>query len=90
MNANKHATATAWIDPDDAPELTDQFFKDADEYVGETLIRRGRGRPRGENNKRVTTIRLDADIVQFFKAQGEGWQTRINDVLKEWITKHPA
>ncbi|MBF8274075.1 MAG: hypothetical protein HW380_3180 [Magnetococcales bacterium] len=31
-----------WIDPDDAPELTDAFFEEADEYIGDRLIRRGR------------------------------------------------
>ena len=42
MNGNKNASVTAWTDPDDAPELTDAFFKEADEYVGDTLVRRGR------------------------------------------------
>ncbi len=31
MNANKHATHSEWIDPDDAPELTDEFFEQADD-----------------------------------------------------------
>ena len=30
-----------WVDPDDAPELTDAFFEEADEYIGNRLIRRG-------------------------------------------------
>lgn len=34
MNANKHATGKNWVDPDDAPELTDDFFDRADEYKG--------------------------------------------------------
>ena len=42
MNVNKHATPTEWIDGDDAPELTDEFFERADEYVGNKLVRRGR------------------------------------------------
>ncbi len=41
MNANKRATPTVWIDADDAPELTDEFFEQADEYVGDKLVRRG-------------------------------------------------
>ncbi len=40
MNANKHAMHTEWIDPDDAPELTDDFFEQADEYTGSKLVRR--------------------------------------------------
>ena len=47
MNANNHAMSTAWIDPDDAPELTDEFFEQADEYMGNKLLRRGR--PNTEN-----------------------------------------
>lgn len=90
MSENKHAIKTAWIDTDDAQELTDQFFEEADEYLGDTLVRRGRGRPKRENNKLVTTIRLDPEVVKFFKAHGDGWQTRMNEALKEWITTHPA
>ncbi|WP_255212699.1 BrnA antitoxin family protein, partial [Burkholderia pseudomallei] len=49
---------TDWVDPDDAPELTDEFFERADEYVGDRLVRRGPGRPLG-SHKTATTIRLD-------------------------------
>ncbi|MBF0160434.1 MAG: hypothetical protein HQL58_13040 [Magnetococcales bacterium] len=42
MNENKQNTDTVWVDPDDAPELTDEFFERADEYIGERLIRSGR------------------------------------------------
>ena len=42
MNGSKPATPTEWIDPDDAPELTDEFFERADEYLGHPLVRRGR------------------------------------------------
>lgn len=35
-------TRTEWIDPDEAPELTDAFFERADEYVGDTRVARGR------------------------------------------------
>jgi hypothetical protein len=34
-----------WVDPDDAPELDEQWFKDAHVYVGDTLIKRGVDRP---------------------------------------------
>ena len=38
MKANQDATPTDWTDPDDAPELTDEFFELADKYVGDKLI----------------------------------------------------
>ena len=88
MNANKHATHSEWIDPDDAPELTDEFFEQADEYIGDKLIRRGR--PKAEQTKLALTVRYDADIVAAFKATGKGWQTRMNDALKEWLKEHAA
>ena len=86
MNANKHATHSEWIDPDDAPELTDEFFEQADEYIGDKLIRRGR--PKAEQTKQALTVRYDADIVATFKATGKGWQTRMNEALRDWLKTH--
>lgn len=48
---------------------------------------RRRGRPSG-SAKESTTIRFDRDVLEAFKAQGPGWQTRINAVLKQWLLKH--
>ena len=39
----------------------------------------------GGGRKRPVTIRLDADIVDYFKAQGRGWQTRINAALRAYV-----
>ena len=38
--------------------------------------------------KRQITLRLDADLVDFFEAQGKGYQTRINEALREWVKAH--
>lgn len=86
MNANKRATPTEWIDPDDAPPLTDEFFERADEYVGDTLVRRGR--PRAGQRKVSTTIRLSPEVLERFRASGPGWQTRIDAALKDWLKTH--
>ena len=48
---------------------------------------RPRGRPRKENPKEQVTLRLDAEVVEYFKAEGPGWQTRINAVLKRAASK---
>jgi uncharacterized protein (DUF4415 family) len=45
------------------------------------------GRPKAERVKQSVTIRLHPTIVEHFKAQGPGWQTRINEVLLREITK---
>lgn len=42
---------------------------------------RKRGRPRGES-KTLVTLRLDKDVLATLRAGGEGWQTRINDLLR--------
>jgi uncharacterized protein (DUF4415 family) len=85
MNAKKPVLKEEWVDPDDAPELTEEWFDHADLYHGATLIRRGR--PKLETPKVSTTLRLDADVIAGFKAKGPKWQTRINDALREWLDK---
>jgi uncharacterized protein (DUF4415 family) len=47
-----------------------------------------RGRPRLETPKVLLSVRYDADIVETFKATGDGWQTRMNDALREWLKDH--
>lgn len=83
MSANKKSTGDTWIDPDDAPELTDEWFEKADLYHGEKLIRRGR-RP-SENPKQAISLRIDADVLDRFKADGPGWQGRMNDALRKAV-----
>lgn len=43
------------------------------------------GRPKKENPKQAISIRLDADVVSYFKNSGKGWQSKINEVLKSNI-----
>ncbi len=68
---------------EDLPELTDEWFAQADFYRGGILIRRGR--PRSDSPKKQVTIRLDADLLEGLRATGAGWQTRINDALRIWL-----
>ena len=56
----------------DTHEVSDEEFK---------LMRRP-GRPLGSGTKTQITLRIDTDIVEKFKASGDGWQTRINEVLR--------
>nr|NDG07135.1 hypothetical protein [Oxalobacteraceae bacterium] len=88
MKGKKRVTATTWTDPDDAPELNDEFFERADEYDGQKLIKRGR--PPSSSTKISTTIRFDAEIVAAFRADGPGWQSRMNDALREWLSQRRA
>ncbi len=74
-------------DPDDAPELSDDFFDRADEFQGAKLVGRGRP-PTGVPRKQVTTIRVSPELMDAFKATGAGWQTRIDAALKDWLKTH--
>jgi uncharacterized protein (DUF4415 family) len=80
MNAKKPSTNATWTDPNDAPELTEAFFKSADLYDGTKL--KARGRPKSAVTKEPVKLRLDADVLAALRASGEGWQTRINDTLR--------
>jgi uncharacterized protein (DUF4415 family) len=46
-----------------------------------------RGRPPKEEPKVPVTVRLDADVVKFFRAGGEGWQTRVNALLAAHVKR---
>ena len=59
-----------WIDPDDAPELGDEFFERADEYQGDRLVKRGR--PVGSGNKISTAVSFDSDVIDTFVQVGLG------------------
>lgn len=84
----------------DNPPLTDAQLKrmkparDAlpalvgEKAAGELLKRRGRRPLPDEERKVPTTLRLDRDVLDAFKATGDGWQTRANDALRAWAKSH--
>jgi uncharacterized protein (DUF4415 family) len=47
------------------------------------------GRPKAEITKERVTIRLSRDVVTQFRATGDGWQTRIDTALRQFIAEHP-
>ena len=73
MTANKKSTRRVWRDPDDAPDLSKRKWRQrlerADVMVGKKIVRRGR--PPSEAPKVSTTIRLDADVVTYFRTAGK-------------------
>lgn len=69
-------TAAAMSDPDAQP------LTDAEWQAVKPLARVGR--PAGQRPlKRPTTIRFDPDVLEALKATGRGWQTRVNDALRD-------
>jgi uncharacterized protein (DUF4415 family) len=94
MNVKSQNLPQTWVDPDDAAELDDEFYDKGTWRIGDKVVSREealaeaskpRGRPLGSGTKVSTTIRFDAEVLAAFKATGDGWQTRMNDALKEWL-----
>ena len=65
---------------DDNPAWTEDM-------LGAPVLKRGRG-PQAAPTKVLTTIRLDIDVLEFFKAQGSGYQSRINDTLRKVVQRN--
>jgi len=83
MNEKRKDGGAIWQDPDEAPELTDEFFARATLHDGAKIIRRGR--PVGAARKAQVTLRLDADVIEFFRGTGRRYQSRINAALRDYV-----
>ena len=70
-------TEAALSDPDNPPVTDFSGFKRV-------------GRPPIADPKVAVKIRLDADIVEKLRASGKGWQTRVNEALREYVRTHPV
>lgn len=81
MPRKKRSGSSKWVDPDDAPELTKEFFDRAEIRHGDKIIRRGR--PPLPSPKQAVKLRLDADVLEAYRKTGDGWQTRINADLRK-------
>ncbi len=80
-----------WTDQDFALAKPASEFFDAKTYSALAGMR-GRGRPVGttkEVTKERVTLRLDADVLAAIRATGKGWQTRVNDAMRDWVRSHP-
>jgi uncharacterized protein (DUF4415 family) len=76
-------------DPDN-PELTEDELKELQPFreVFPELaasIDRKLGRPKAENPKKAISLRLDAEVIERFKATGDGWQSRMNEALRKAV-----
>ena len=72
---------TDLYDPNDPAQVA-AFFSSA-------KVVRKPGRPKAETTKVPIAIRLSPDVVEYFKATGAGWQSRIDAALHEWMSGHP-
>ena len=72
------------VDADDRPATAEEL------QAGVAAYRKKRGRPAGSATKAQVAIRFDHDVLEAFRAAGPGWQTRMNDALKDWLRAHSA
>ena len=77
---DKAITAAAKADPDAQP-LTPKQLRSM------VPMRSLRGRPKSANTKQLVSIRYSREVLAYFKSTGEGWQSRINRVLKEYVSR---
>ncbi len=75
---------------EDNPEWTDDMFKHSVRFdsLPEALQSKLRGRPKAAVTKERITIRLSPDVLERFRASGDGWQTRVDAALKDWLNTH--
>lgn len=68
-------------DPHD-PAAVEAFWK------GATVRRPGQRGPGKKAKKILLSVRYSPEVVEYFKSTGEGWQTRMDEALKEWVASH--
>lgn len=72
------ALADAGIDFSDTPEVSPQMFARA-------VVRRGL---KPVSRKEQLTLRVDSDVLEWFRKQGQGYQTKINSLLRAYMDAH--
>ena len=74
----------------DNPEWTSEMFKQSVRLnaLPASLQTKLRGRPKAAVTKERITIRLSPDVVSAFRSTGQGWQTRVDAALREWLKTH--
>ena len=78
---DKAITAAAKADPDAQPLKPKQL-------KSMVPIRALRGRPKSGSTKQLVSVRYSPEVLAYFKATGEGWQSRMDGVLREYVTRH--
>jgi len=82
------------------PEWTAEDFKKArpasealpeifGKAVADEMLGKKPGRPLGSGVKESQTVRFDRDVIAAFKSTGKGWQTRMNEALRQWLEEPP-
>ena len=78
---NKAITAAAKSDPDAQPLTPAQL-------MAMVPLKSLRGRPKSENKTLLVSVRYSPEVVAYFKSTGEGWQSRMDGVLRQYVSRH--
>lgn len=78
---DREIAAAAKSDPDARP-LTPKQLK------AMVPMRALRGRPKSGNRKLLVSVRYSPEVVAYFKSTGEGWQSRMDGVLRKYVERH--
>jgi uncharacterized protein (DUF4415 family) len=74
-------TAATKADPDAQPLTPRQL-------TAMVPLRALRGRPKSANPKQLVSVRYSPEVLEYFKSTGEGWQSRMDGVLKRYVSRH--
>lgn len=81
VEEDRAITAAAKADPDAQP-LTPGQLK------AMVPLKSLRGRPKSENRKQLVSVRYSPEVLAYFKSTGEGWQSRMDGVLQQYVARH--
>lgn len=78
VEENARIVAAAKADPDAQPLTRTQL---------KAMVPLKSGRPKSENKKLLVSVRYSPEVVEYFRSTGEGWQSRMDGVLQEYVSK---
>jgi uncharacterized protein (DUF4415 family) len=81
VEEDKVITAAAKRDPDAQPLTSNQL-------KAMVPLKTLRGRPKSEKTKQLVSIRYSREVVEYFKSTGDGWQSRMDEVLLKYVAQH--
>ena len=81
VTEDRAITAAAKADADAQP-LTPKQLKEM------IPMRALRGRPKSANTKKLVSVRYSSEVLEYFRSTGEGWQSRMDHVLRQYVSRH--
>ena len=81
VTEDRAITAAAKADADAQPLTPKQLKK-------MIPMRALRGRPKSENTKKLVSVRYSSEVLEYFRSTGEGWQSRMDSVLRQYVSRH--